>query len=577
VDDETLVYDSGRVDRYRRIRRDLFTVDIESGRTRRVTSYGDVRDPDPHPDGTWAVAVQGSFGRTRLSRIELDDGKITPMTALTADRVVDMPRFDASGDRVAYLVQHAEPIDGSDQSGFRPVVRDLNTGEELDVLLPEGASVIHHAWMPSESGREDALVASLALNGRLDLWRLPLFTDEEPTRLTDHGSALAPEPQPARAAVEAEGEDDEGTPAVDAGLFYLQMQADGLEVHFEALDGAVRPEPDDDIGLVGLADPLDAEPNTTAPIDPQPAGVGRLEPRILVGGEVGQGASNFEGGLRLGDIMGRNDLVVLGSLGDFGGTSGGGAWWANRTLPAVVESRVWFVQDGLSPPWNLGGSVGLHSEAGTLVSWLTAETGAWAEVDLEGKARGELYAHGTATWVAPRSRWIRVWSDAQGSIGQSDGFNTTLGRGRLGLSLGRTWQLQTQYTIGFAGGEPFTLGGVTSGVRAEAAQWRQIRNGWLRPDTATGTVHDTMEWAIASGGIELMLERHRIWTGTGVSPYSLAGLRIVQSVDRQSLVKVPGVDIEIGIGCAFEQGSIVERPCRNLADYRTWSGVIWRP
>ena len=118
---------------------------------------------------------------------------------------------------------------------------------------------------------------------------------------------------------------------------------------------------------------------------------------------------------------------------------------------------------------------------------------------------------------------------------------------------------------------------MTSGVRAEAAQWRQIRNGWLRPDTASGTVHDTMEWAIASGGIELMLERQRIWTGTGVAPYSLAGLRIVQSVDHQSLIKAPGVDIEIGIGCAFERGAIVDQPCRNLSDYRTWSGVIWRP
>ncbi|MEZ4316900.1 MAG: hypothetical protein R3F61_05340 [Myxococcota bacterium] len=541
IDDTRLLFGSGRFDSHERYRRDLYVLDTESGRTRRVTDYADVRDGDPHPDGTKAVVVQGSWGRTGLSEVDLETGDVAVLTAPSARVVVDQPRYDDSGERLLYL-RHAG-------AGFVPVVRDLATGAEQTVALPEGAAVIQTTW------RGDAIVASLAVAGRIDLWRLPL--EGEPERLTTDGAAFAPEP------------------AAD-GLFFLQMQADGMEVHFHP-DGPVHPGPSDDIGLVGPAPTVVPMDPVLSAIEPEALGIGRLEPRILVGGMVGQRASNFELGVRLGDIIGRNDLLVVGSLGDNGGTSGFAGWWVNRTLPGDLEVRVWGVQDGITPPWWLGGSVTVDLEGGNSVMWRQGRIGAWGELGTDGTQRAEGFVSGTVLVQEPRTQMFRIWAEGRASAGQDQGFAATLAEGSSGFSIGQTWRLGTEYTLGVVSGTPFSIGGVRSGLRAEEAQWHTLRNGWLAPQTAEGTVHDIMEWSLGSGGIDLMLERRRIWTPLGVTPYSLAGVRVAQSVDAQSLVRVPGVEIELGLGCAFEQGSIVERPCRKLDDYRTWSGIIWRP
>lgn len=541
VDDDTVLFDTGHFDGKRQYRRDLYLYEVESGRTKRVTSYGDVRDADPHPDGKRAIAVQGSWGRVGLSWVDLGSGEITPLTKPSAAVVVDQPRISDDGGRVLYL-EHTG-------GGFHPVVLDLETHEKLQIALPEGAAVIHAAW----SGPD--VIASLGMAGRIDLWRLSL--DGEPERLTSDGAAFAPEP--------AEG-----------GVYFLQLQADGMEVHFLP-DGPVHPAPTDDIGLVGTAVAVDAPVHTTQALESRAAGIDRLEPRLLVGGMIGQGASNFELGLRLGDLVGRNDFVAMGSLGDGGGRTGGGLWWANRTMPGDLEVRTWALQEGYDPPWWFGGSLAIELETGGSTGWLVGRTGGWAEANTAGAQRGEAFLSLAGTLTEARSRLVRVWGVGQVAAGQHDGFTATLAEGRTGFAFGRTWTLSSEYALGVAGGEPFRLGGVTTGLRPVEAQWRQLRNGWLAPDEAVGTVHDRMEWALGSGGIDLFVERRRIWTGIGVVPYSLAGVRILQSVDAQSLVKVPGVEIEIGLGCAFERGDVVDGFCRKLEDYRTWSGIVWRP
>jgi len=541
IDDSSLLFDAGDFDRYRRLRRDLYRFDVDTSSTTRLTRHADLRDADPHPDGQTAVAIRGSWGLTQLVLVDLETAQITALTEPSAEVVVDQPRYSDDGSTLLYL-RH-------DGSSFRPVLRDLDSGDESPLPLPAGAATIHATW------RGESIIASLAVQGRIDLWRLA--PDTEPERLTHSGAAFGPEPS-------------------EQGLYYLQMQADGLEVHYLA-DGPVLPPPGDSLGLVGPVADLDAPPLPSTPQTSHPIGLGRLEPRLLTGGMVGQRASNVELGLRLGDVVGRNDFVAVGSLGDRGGVTGGALWWANRTLPADLELRAWGVQDGLTPPWWTGGSIALESEGGSSTRWGVARGGAWIETATDGTTRGEAFVIATGSLVAPRTRWLRVWTLGKASAGQGSGLNTTLTEAASGFALGRAWTLSSDYRIGRSSGADYSLGGVASGLRAEEAQWRQLQNGWSAPNTATGTVHDRMEVAIGSNGIDAFGERRRVWTGQGVVPYSLLGLRFRQSAEAQSLVKVPGVEIEIGIGCALERGRVVERACRKLEDYRSWSGIIWRP
>lgn len=536
LDNRRLLFDSGDFDGDSRYRRDLWTFDVETNAVKRVTRRADVRDADPHPDGTHAVAIRSVYGKTGLVRVDLESGDVTPLTDAAVDTIVDQPRYSDDGDLLYLRHQGA---------GFLPVVR--RDGVESVLELPPRAVVIHAAWEGSQ------VVASLAIDGRIDLYRQRADGWD---RVTDNGAAFGPEPG-------------------EGGVFYLQMQADGLEIHFQP-DGPVVPLPEP-AGLAGPAPAIEADVPEARPVEVRDWGLGRLEPRVLVGGMTGQAASNFELGVRVGDIVGRNEFVLAGALGDQGGTTGAGLWWANRTLPADLEMRSWFVQDGFTGPWFVGGSAALSDEGGNSTVWGAWELGGWLEAPTEGPARGETWAAGTLTVVEPRTRIFRTWIGTGLSAGQRDSQSASMALFQGGFALGSTWELGSQYSLGLAGGTPFSLGGVRSGLRDEPAQWRDLQNGWLAPDTAQGTVHDRMEFSFGSAGIETYFERRRIWTAFGVEPYSLAGFRIVQNVDAQSLVKIPGVDIEIGIGCAFEERVLQEKACRDINHYRSWTRLLWRP
>ncbi len=51
--------------------KDLFRIDLATGKSTRFTAGGRLTWPAPHPDGTWLVAVQTHMGQTQLVRVDL--------------------------------------------------------------------------------------------------------------------------------------------------------------------------------------------------------------------------------------------------------------------------------------------------------------------------------------------------------------------------------------------------------------------------------------------------------------------------------------------------------------------------
>lgn len=529
VDDETLVYVATVADAEGRIRRDVYRWKLD-GRPRRLTHGADVHQVDAR--GGRIVGLTSDWGRTGLVEIDVNGGLRT-LIEPSASLVLDQPRLSPDGTQLAFLRNAGE--------GFRLWV--LEDGEERNIPVPEGWQVREIAWGP------DGLVASVGNGGLLDLY---LLGSGEPRRLTTSGAAMAPEP-------------------VGDDLYHLELHARGYRIHRQDREAAQHPDPEPAAGLALRPATPDTPPFALAPTESRPMRLGRLEPRVLVSGMVGASASNFEGGLRLGDLVGRNEFVVLGSLGDpVGGSTGGGLWWSNRTLPVHVTLRSWALgdRDGL----RIGGSGELELTTYGSASALQARVGGWGE---SGRAAG--HAEFSLAWIEPKSRSLSGNLVTRGSFGTEQGVASGLAEVGGELRAGSRGFIAIEGSAGIATGTPWSLGGIRSAVRAEPAQWRTQRIGWLLPETDSGRLYDQLGASVGRDGVGLMIERRQVIDDAGVRSYSFAGVTVQQSLEAQPLVRLPGLEVEMGAGCAFERDGLVPRACRKIGDYRAFTSLTWTP
>ncbi|HEY2290156.1 MAG TPA: hypothetical protein VGM86_05575, partial [Thermoanaerobaculia bacterium] len=183
---------------------DLFLWIPESGEVRRLTQGADLRDPDPAPDGRWAVAARNRDGSSQIVRVDLDfsakkPGEVSPLTEPTVDEVYDRPRISPDGRRVAYA-RHRE-------GSWRLVIRDLEGGGETELAPPAEGTVSSPVW--SADGR--TIYAVVGLRGFIDLYAFPMDGGAPEPLTRTQGAALAPTPMPDGSA-----------------LFFLSLTPDGL-------------------------------------------------------------------------------------------------------------------------------------------------------------------------------------------------------------------------------------------------------------------------------------------------------------------------------------------------------------
>lgn len=418
---------------------DLFVWRIKGGAVRRVTRQADLRDPDPAPDGTWAVAVRNRFGLSQLVTVDLASGTVEPLTAPSPDLVYDRPRLSPDGRRVAFAVHEG--------GTWRLAVMELAGRTAAGVTLvasppaatapaaaPEGGgggggggaahgsgggavSISSPAWSPD--GR--TIYGVVGSDGFLDLYA---FAAPAPHTATAAGLA------PSRALTRTQGAAFAPAPTPDGkAVFYLSLEPYGLDLHRLDLTAnarplaevaapadlapAVRPAPPSPPpplpAPAGGASGLEGAPGTGgatispgAPGGGAPYGAGRQELLPLVGGQADSAGGSLEIGVRSGDLIGRLDVLALGALGSPGAPRGGtlaGAWRGGPG-PVTWEAQLFDVRQDTS---RQAAPVGLMSGP--------AAAAALAALDLERR--------GTAAGLA----WNR-----QG-VGQ-----------RFDLALGLVWQ-----------------------------------------------------------------------------------------------------------------------------------------
>jgi hypothetical protein len=539
---------------------DLFTWTPESGEVRRITREADLRYPDPSPDGAWAVAVRHRNGASQLVRTDLATGAVTEITPASVEEVYDRPRISPDGGRVVFA-RHRE-------GAWRLVVRDLMSGEERTLAPPRDGTIAAPAW--SQDGR--TVYAVVGDRGFIDVWAFPL--DGEPFAMTrTAGAAFAP------------------TPAPD-GLFYLSLEPDGLDLRRldlkqEIATAPIAPAvelPRELAPVVRPPAPERPEPFAiTEPGESRSYGLGRQELLPLIGGSGSSSGGAAELGVRGGDVVGRLDWLVLGSLSGSGWAEGGAISAAWRGWPVEVGLHLFKASERLdldrrgaelSARWDRAWSGGSFQIAGRTLFGRVEDL----DQEIASLSTGYSFFRRYGPWrlsAGLAARQDSGWTD-------SDSWSRSAGRARLGLGHDGTrlvldWRRGTSSDI-LRPFDLFQLGGADTSLLPESALSGRILSPALPAGTLLGTDFETQRAELDLGFLPApaFFERHRVWSeGSDRGEWlSLAGLEFHWSTGPIPIGRVPALDVRLGVARVLEDPS----PGSPLEDaFRWWAITVWRP
>ncbi|HVN30507.1 MAG TPA: hypothetical protein VMT45_00825 [Thermoanaerobaculaceae bacterium] len=552
---------------------DLFRWTPATGEVERLTHLADVRDADPSPDGAWAVAVRNRHGFSQLTRVELATGQVTEITPPSVEVVVAQPRVSPDGARVAFA--------RNEGGAWKLVVRDLASGREVELRTPKGATVAYPAW--GADGK--AIFASVGEGGFVDVLAFTPDEDSAGERVTSTiGAALAPAPVPDGSA-----------------LFFLGLQADGLDLRVIGLPQPPAAPPGAALAA-GLAPavrpppPPEPAPLTAAPVGSgRPYGVGRQEWAPLIGGSLAPSSHALEAGVRMGDVVGRLDALVIGSFADAAGPQGGtlGAAW--RGWPVQLSARLF---DATENPSQQPRKVpdldrrldaqrqGVEVEAAWRHQWLAGSialaAGAYVGRVEVRNATGEDQRLGfvragieeqpsRGLWRFPASVSARF--DA-GQTGEDkwQRMRGEVAAGALYRSTGLVLAWQRASVRGAASDlDRLQLGGVPSSVLPDAVLAGRILVPPLPVGTLVGDDHEGQTAKLLLGGLPILFERHRMWFQD--EPRSdwlrLVGIEWDVAGDPVPLVRLPGFHVTVGVAY------ILDPPFEDVTE--GWLGLTWRP
>jgi hypothetical protein len=545
-----------RPDRRGFLHGDLARWDPATGRLRWSTRGADVRDADPLPDGRHAVAVRWRDGYSSLVAVDLGTGSVAELAPPTLTLVQDDPRVSPDGSRLAWL----EHRDGRWRARVAPIESAGTEGPQLGAprdLDARGGEPLDLAWRADGT----LIYASVARGDAIEIEALPVATGARPHLVTrSAGAALAPAPTP-------DGET----------LYYLALDADGLDVRRLALDAAtIQPVPAPAPAPVPAADVTTVAdvPGAGAPPS-RPYGAGRAEWSALGGGWTGSGPGELTAGARVGELLGRWELLALGAAGDHGATRGGALRLAVRPLPATLSLHLASFRDATAGYRALEVAArGSERYGATRLGWLGGV--GLTQLDPEGPAaaadRGDLFAE-----IGLAHAWRR------GRLGIEPALRLSVARGfdaasfrhfggglALGLTAGdSTLVLAWRRLRADAGSDtPWSLGGAPSSIAPPSARPGRLDLPALAPATLTGDDYEGERLRFEPGRspLALLVERHRVDSGRWLR---LVGVEARWSLPPWPLVELPGIELAAGV-------ARVDAPGR-AGTTRWWLGLLFPP
>lgn len=531
-----------------RIRPDLYRWTPGKG-DRRVTRHEDVANADPSGDGAYAIAVRKNFGATDLVKVDLATGDVALFYDAPAHHVVDRPRLAPDG-RVLWLENSG--------AGFRLRTANSDGSSAVDVQLPAEVAIFDATFAP-----DGTIVASLGRNGFIDVYRVE--GDGTITALT---------------------RSHDGTWGVEAardGLFVLAYGTDGYDLRFVPA-GEPLPDVPAATGSAAFRAPPSAPTSfADSPVEPRPYGFGPLELRVLAGAGTGNDSASTSLGLRLGDTIGRWEVLAQRTWA-YNAPSGARGTFEWRGLPVDVRVGAF----GEADPDH--GRYGFEGALETQRTFETAEArvsvGAIADRPLPGDPLGPRwfgYGELWGWWSEGHTGWVHASVHAGMRYGRTGEDLARMVLADGSLAFGPNGDLEFAYGSGGADGpsslDRFVLGGVPTAAAPDAWLWYRVTDPMIAPSGST-PLFDRMSAAVYVEGFEFFVRRYR--TGSvALDPKgtTVAGARISFSLDEQPIVRLPAFDLDLGLGCGLEDpiDGLDRSPCDSVGDYTLWSVISWRP
>ncbi len=531
-----------------RLRPDLFTWMPGKG-DHRVTRHEDVANADPSDDGTWAIAVKKTFGATDLVKLDLATGDVTPFYEAPVHHVVDRPRVAPDG-RVLWLENSG--------AGFRLRTAHADGTSAADVPLPPDVAIFDATFAPDGS-----IVASLGRGGFIDVYRV-------------NGDGT----------VAQQTRSHDGTWGVEAandGLFVLAYGTDGYDLRFVP-NGEPLPDVPSPTGSAAFRPPAPT-PSTFAdgPVEPHAYGFGPLELRVLAGAGTGKGSASTSLGFRLGDTIGRWEVLAQRTWA-IDAPSGARGTFEWRGLPVDVRVGAFGEADEDHGRYGVEGALEAKrtfetAEARVLVGAITDRPFPGDPLGTRWFGHGELWAW----WSEGRTGLVHVGLHGGMRYGYTgdDLARMVLAEGSVGF--GPNGDVEFGYGTGGADGpsslDRFVLGGVPTAAAPDAWLWYRVTDPMIAPSGST-PLFDRMSASVYIASVEVFVRRYR--TGSvELDPKgtTVTGARISFALDEQPIIRLPALDLDLGLGCALEDpiNGVDKAPCGSVSDYTLWSVISWRP
>jgi hypothetical protein len=495
-DGKSLIYIHRQPDLNGFLHRDLFRWTPESGRNLRITHLAGVSDADPMPDGTTAVAVRNRFGYSQLVNVNMLTGAVTARTEPSLDSVYSHPRADGSG-RVAYVIHRAR---GTWQ------------------LEPPWSG--SHVATPEWSG--DSIVATTFASGFADLHKFKEGSDEPLTRAPGGAFQSAPSP--------------------DGRVFFMSLEPDGYVVRvLPAMTATAAPVVDP-----SLAPALPPAPVPPAMIESRPVsvpheyGIGRQEFAAIFGGTYTSAQQTTEGGVRIGDIVGKLDTIAVGSVGDIRGAAIASMW---RGWPVAVGAHLFSFDDGTR-----------HRGGELRASW----RGQWP---LQSLAIDGGYLGGSLSTpfldLGLRARQERMKTSEELRVTLQSHVQRALARGTIRIA---GYRIAAQFEHATSNDQLLPVGGVATTVMPQSFLAQRIIDPALAPGTLTGDRYSGARVEISSGYVTAFYQQHRI----GGQRLGYVGAEVTLQSPPVTWIKTPGLDLTAGAA-------------RVEGKSRWWAGLRWKP
>lgn len=553
---------------------DLFIWSVESGDVRRVTELADVRDADPSPDGSAAVAVRNRFGKSQLVVVDLSNGRVRDLTPASTRHVYATPRWGASG--IVFSRQS--------RGAWELVVRDPETGLEQIVSPPSDGlpfnvpmTFFQPAW-----GADGKLFASVASGGFFEIHELSAYGP----LTSSAGASFAPAPAPDGSA-----------------LFYLSLDADGFDIRRLPLAENERAQ-------VAYSQSAASPPVVRRRFKGEPAvfeevrghasrpyGIGSQEFSWFLAGNESPSNRNAELALRFGDVVGRLDTLLLGATGGSGGEEGFAVASSWRGWPVTLTFHLFDSSQELEdqPLTPVGGTLAIDGERRGAelrgdweyrqLLWNLGVTSGFVSQKVDGpgiEAADQRLGYLTVSHTGARafgrirlSESLRI----RGAVGETAGDSWR--RGALLMSgdvaLGRNGMALTFEEGANSGADHaldrLTLGGIRSSIVPDAAVAHRVHSPALPIGTATGDGFQRQRADVRTSvlPVELFYERFRLWDDDMErgSWIGTAGAELRFTTRPQPLLRVPALDFRIGAG------RILDEPLEGENVW--WLSATWRP